>query len=200
MFSPLDTSLIPQRVMTWCLCEEAHFDACRTHGNSTATAGTQLPCPFCLSIEPHLNGTNQNDKIYTTLEIKASCNDSLAQCSLWPNELTFVQGEWQKACTSHACTAAVDALPLCLCCCAESRWRPPSVTHASTIMSSYKTLRKWTVSGHANRNRNSSWNASTWITLLVPLPSSHWSPYGSISSKISKSVVLNNIFKDYVLD
>lgn len=72
--------------------------------------------------------------------------------------------------------------------------------HASTVRSSYKTLRKWRVSGHANRNLISSWDASTWITPLVPLPSSHWSPYGSVSSQIGKSVVLNSIFKDYVLD
>lgn len=121
MFPPGDTSFTPYRVMTWHLCEEIHFDDSKTHGNSNATAGPQFPYLFCLPRQPHLNGTNQNDKNCITLEIKASCHDSLAYCSLWPNELTFVQGEkecseWQNACTSHACTVAGDALPLCLLC------------------------------------------------------------------------------------
>lgn len=112
-------------------------------------------------------------------------------------EKRSVQNDKMHALPMHVLSLEMHCISVC---CVESQWQSPSITHASTIRSSYRTLRKWRVSGHANRNRISCWGASTWITLLVPLPSSHWSPYGFVSSKIGKSVVLNSIFKDYVLD
>lgn len=73
-------------------------------------------------------------------------------------EKRSVQNDKMHALPMHVLSLEMHYLYVC---CVESQWQSPSITHASTIWSSYRTLRKWRVSGHANRNRISSWDAST---------------------------------------